>query len=696
MNRFSRLFFLSAILLLAAAFNDLFAVGALFVRPRNSTVEYQKMWIKSVDTKVDISGQIAVTTVDQVFYNEMNTSVEAIYMFPLPANATMTKLVYWVNGVQYQAEVKERGEAVKQYNEKLRQWLDPALLEYLGNNLFRLSIVPINANSDVRTTITYMEPLTYDFGLIKYDFKLNTLALSSKPLQKVSVAVDAISTDPYKTFTSPTHNNLTAAKITKISDKHYTFFFGDENFFPDKDLTIEFETQRSGISSTLQSYKPQISDSIGTDSFYALWITPPDSLTAGEQISKNIVFTADVSSSMDGTRMTQLKDALNNFLGLLTDNDKFNIITFGTFVKSFKTDLVQGTKNNIADAKNFVFQLYALGMTNIDEALTASLKQSYGDSTLNSIVFLTDGYPTFGDTLPSAILSHAQLNNKKDVRIFSFGIGSDISKSLLITLADQNHGYSKFITSNDSISLIVYDHFRRISRPVLTNISIDLGGLQSFDQYPKIINDLFWGSQLMQVGLYKSGGPFEITINGKVRTQPVTFKQTLNFSNSAGVGQNFVPRLWAKAKIENLLQLIAQYGETKELKDQIIKLSIMFQILTPYTAFYIDPTKTGVDEEKVSPDRFALQQNYPNPFNPETKITYTLPAGRSDYHVIIKIYNTLGQLVAVLADREQAPGTYSLIWNGRDMKGHQAPSGVYIYTIQTEGFSATRKMLLLR
>ena len=67
-----------------------------------------------------------------------------------------------------------------------------------------------------------------------------------------------------------------------------------------------------------------------------------------------------------------------------------------------------------------------------------------------------------------------------------------------------------------------------------------------------------------------------------------------------------MPRLWAKAKINHLMDLIAAYGETDELVDQVIDLSLRFQVLTKYTAFYIDPDEhpTDVEEESVHPEEF--------------------------------------------------------------------------------------------
>lgn len=697
MNAAIRFFpFIFSIVILITAQIEVFAVGALFSRPRFSEQAYQKMWIKSINTSINIQDQIAVTHVDQIFYNELSTSVEAIYIFPLPENAVLTELIYWVNGQQYIAEIRERQEAIKDYNTKLRQWLDPALLEYLGDNLFRLSIVPIDAQSNVRTEITYVEALNYEFGEVKYDFRLNTLQLSSQPLQTVVVNLDAKSQTPFKSFSSPTHSNSTAMQIIKISENQYNLFFGDENFYPDKDLTVVFETVRDDVNFNIVTYTPILEDSIGDYSFYSIWITPPDSVENEALIPKDIVFTADVSSSMEGIRIDQMKDALNYFLKLLNPIDKFNIVTFGTFTEKFRTDLVEADSINISEAKAYVNQLFALGLTNINEALTTSLIQSFEDTTSNNLIFLTDGNPTWGITNIDTIINNAKKNNTKDVRVFSFGIGDDVSRNLLVSLSTQNHGYAQFITSDDSIALVVNNHFNKISKPVMTDLEINTGGLDDWDLYPKSLNDLFWGSQATQLGLYNKSGQFEIRLIGKIRNENVEYKKLIAFPDTSG-GHRFVPRLWAKSKIDYILKLIDMYGETPELVNQVIELSLRFQILTKYTAFYSDPNPTGIDDNgNISPDRFFIWPNYPNPFNPETIIEYQLPSTKPSFHVVIKIYNYLGQLIAVLLDEEQSAGQYKIIWNGTDFKNNLAASGIYFYSVQAGGYTAARKMVLLR
>lgn len=97
---------------------------------------------------------------------------------------------------------------------------------------------------------------------------------------------------------------------------------------------------------------------------------------------------------------------------------------------------------------------------------------------------------------------------------------------------------------------------------------------------------------------------------------------------------------------------------------------------------------TGVDEEEGLPTKFALEQSYPNPFNPSTRIRFAVPAGG---FISVRIFNTLGQEVAVLVNEHLNPGRYEYGWNGTGY-----PSGVYFYRMQAEGFTQTKKLILLR
>ena len=104
-------------------------------------------------------------------------------------------------------------------------------------------------------------------------------------------------------------------------------------------------------------------------------------------------------------------------------------------------------------------------------------------------------------------------------------------------------------------------------------------------------------------------------------------------------------------------------------------------------------TLTGVEEDMSGPPAARLAANYPNPFNPTTMVRFGVPRPG---HVRLAVYDVAGRRVAVLVDRMMGAGEFTASWDGRDEGGRSVASGVYFARMTMEGFSATRKMVLLR
>lgn len=101
------------------------------------------------------------------------------------------------------------------------------------------------------------------------------------------------------------------------------------------------------------------------------------------------------------------------------------------------------------------------------------------------------------------------------------------------------------------------------------------------------------------------------------------------------------------------------------------------------------PASTGVEENPMGrPHDFILCQNYPNPFNPTTTVRYALPKAQ---HVVLKLYNILGQEVMTLVDKKQEPGYHTV-----EINASHLPSGLYFYVLQTSEFRAVRKIMLIK
>ncbi|MBK7142642.1 MAG: T9SS type A sorting domain-containing protein [bacterium] len=107
----------------------------------------------------------------------------------------------------------------------------------------------------------------------------------------------------------------------------------------------------------------------------------------------------------------------------------------------------------------------------------------------------------------------------------------------------------------------------------------------------------------------------------------------------------------------------------------------------PLTAALVSP------EVRIIPRSYSLAQNYPNPFNPVTSIEYSIPL---DCHVRLEVFNMLGQSVVVLVDEQKSAGVYSTPWAGTDLHGNAVASGIYLYRLSTDAYSATRKMMLVK
>jgi hypothetical protein len=112
------------------------------------------------------------------------------------------------------------------------------------------------------------------------------------------------------------------------------------------------------------------------------------------------------------------------------------------------------------------------------------------------------------------------------------------------------------------------------------------------------------------------------------------------------------------------------------------------------------PTAVYEDHNLNLPSDFSLGQNYPNPFNPATTIPFRVESGPwsvvSPIRTTLNIYNILGQKIRDLVDEKLLPGGYQVIWDSRDDRGKEVPSGVYFYQLKSGNTSETRKMVLMR
>lgn len=558
--------------------------------------------IKYHHVEVEINNQVTTTKVDQVFLNENNQDLEGVYIFPLPKDASISNFVMYVDGKAVKGEILDKDKARNIYDDIVRKMRDPALLEYIDRGAFRMSIYPIPARGEKRIQLEYSEVLKYDMGLCRYSYPLNTEKFSAKPIPSVTVTVGLKSDNPIKSVYSPSHE----IDLHRKSDNEVKVGYEASNVKPDKDFELYYTVSDKDFGLNLLSYHES-----GEDGFFMLLIAPKFEAKSDEVIEKDLIFVLDKSGSMQGEKIEQAKGALKFCVNNLKESDRFGIIAFSTDVDELESSLLPATKANIAKAEKYISKIDATGGTNIDEALQTALKKRPSVDRPMMIVFLTDGLPTVGIKDVNAIIKNVEKSKSKNLRIFAFGVGFDVNTHFLDKVAEDNGGVSQYVKPSEDIEVSVSSLYTKISEPMLSNLTFKTLAVKTKEVYPKSLPDIFKGTQLVVLGRYEGSGLTEITIDGEVRGRKNSIVNKAIFTDK-NTDNDFIPRLWAQRKVGYLLDEMRANGENNEIKDEIIRLSKKYGIITPYTSFLVLPEEEAAGLPHVARDRArreALQQS---------------------------------------------------------------------------------------
>jgi len=538
--------------------------------------------VKYHHVEVTIEDQVAVTRIDQVFVNTSKWSLEGTYVFPLPEEAAISRFDMWVNGEPVAGELHERDEARRIYEDIVRQRLDPALLEYVGRDLFQASIFPIDPGDERRIEIEYVQPLPADGGLVRYVYPLSTERFSPEPLQSVSVNVTIDSDEPIRAVYSPSH----PVSITREGENRAEVGWEAADVTPKTDFALYYTVSPENLGANLLSYRGE-----DGDGFFALLVAPSLAADTVEVVEKDVILVLDVSGSMEGEKIEQAKAALTYVLRHLNDGDRYNIVAFSSEVTTYaQTMQPAGT---LRESERFVAGLRAVGNTDINAALLEAMALA-DEERPTIVIFLTDGLPTKGVIDSALILNNVRQAAPESVRLFCFGVGDDVDTFLLDTLGRELRGVSAYVRPGRAVDEEVGTFYAKVSTPVLADVDLTVDGVSVSDIYPYPLPDVFAGQQMLVVGRYDGHGEATVELSGQVNTEERAFRYDTGFAQAGG--DDFLPGLWATRKIGFLLNQIRLYGESKETVDQIVELSIRYGIITPYTSYLVEEPEAALSE----------------------------------------------------------------------------------------------------
>jgi Ca-activated chloride channel family protein len=462
----------------------------------------------------------------------------------------------------------------------VRRVADPGLLEYAGKDLFEADVFPIEPRSTKKIELAYTQVIKAENGAVSYRYPLGSgRRLLTQPVGQISASIEVSSPVDLKNIFSPSHKIV----VIRDGEKRARLSFEGTGQDAQKDFQVYYSLSEKDFGLSLLAYREP-----GKDGYFLLLLAPKTRFDEHERMAKDVVFVLDTSGSMSGEKIDKAKAALRFGVESLDPRDRFNLISFSGEEHLMSGALSEATKEARHKAMAFIDSLRAEGGTNINDALVTALQQFHSTDRPSMIVFLTDGLPTVGTTDTKQIIKNVEEANRAHVRLFSFGVGYDVNTNLLDKLSSDNRGGSDYIEPQEDLEIKVSNFFAKINYPVLSDLRLDLGGVETERVYPRVLPDIFKGSQLVVVGRYRNSAEnATIRLTGKIGSRSQTFTFAGNSFPAEGRHNEFLPRLWATRRVGYLLEQIRLNGENKELIDEIVSLGTRFGIVTQYTSFLV-------------------------------------------------------------------------------------------------------------
>jgi len=532
--------------------------------------------LKSTSFTGQLKGMMSRMTMEMVFENIEDESIEAVYTFPVPDGAIFLGLTIEMTDQVYQTIVMERKEATNAYEESVTDGNAAILVEEVSTNLYSMQIGNIPPQSDVKIEYQYSVLHEWRDGLLRWRlptvlaprYGQSGLAPHHQP------EVDLFTKHDFK-FELDVEGFL--SELPCMSPSHPMKFvregdalklaLGYEQDVLNRDLVIHFQQDDDREADVVSALWDQ---DINNQYCALLSLCTPD-VTDFVSEPKIIKILIDCSGSMTGESIKQARIALRQIMQEIRPEDKVMIWKFGSSVEKLQNKPV-----GINEVDDDIFHRIQadLGGTELFKAMNSIAKQGNTFSVKNADVFLiTDGEVWNEDSAYSKLMD--ALGNKQ--RVFSVGVGRAVSTEVLNKLAEDTGGSVELVTPDEKMSARITSHFKRLYAPRINLQNINWPTHPDFvDDYPII----FSGDTAYIGARFKKKPEGEVTINATYdEGKPIGW--TCEFSDKPYEAN-------AETVMPVLARSITARQMTKSDKDTSLKLAIDYQLLSEQTACYVE------------------------------------------------------------------------------------------------------------
>ena len=553
-------------------------------------------------TAVDasVAGHVGTVKVRQRFENPFDTKIEAVYVFPLPERAAVSEFLMVIGDRTIRGIVREKEEAEAIYRHARAQGYRASLLVQRRPNVFEQKVANIEPGRAIDVDITYFHTLNYRDGWYSFVFPMVVGPRYNPPGHAEPIGAvprGGGATNPGGTavqYLPPDERSghdigirvridagVTIEEIrssheitsTRERPESASLTLAQGTAIPNRDFVLDFRVAGRTVKSNLLTYtNPE-----NGEGFFTLMLIPPlDAVTVARR-PMEMVFVIDCSGSMDGRPLVQAKEAVATAFARLEPTDTFQIIRFSDRASQFGRAPLPASEQNLAAARRYLSELDSDGGTQMIEGIRAALDFPHSRTHFRFVSFMTDGYIGNESEILAAV--HRRVGAS---RIFSFGVGSSVNRYLLERMAKAGRGVAAYLGLDDSAEDVMAAFFDRVSRPALTDIEIDWGGMTVSETYPARLPDLFVGRPLVVAGKFR-GRAREIAVSGTAGESRRTLTPNASPGSTAGPS---IAKVWARSKIADLAdRQIAGGDPDGELRDAITRVALRHKLASAYTSF---------------------------------------------------------------------------------------------------------------
>jgi Ca-activated chloride channel homolog len=576
--------------------------------------------LEEMEITVQIDNGDARVFVRQVFANHTAAIEEGNYVFALPTRATVSDFAVWDGPTRIPAVILERKRAEEIYNQLKQQSIDPGLLqmgergaeEAKRSAIFSARIVPIQAYGTKRLEFEYHESIPVENLKSYFAIPLRPDAYQAQAARHLRINFELRSAHALNNFQAVA--KAFPLKLDENSPHLVKAHFEGQNVSLTEDFVTTFDLHRAGTD-TLQvithrnpiSAQPSPTEiapirSNNEPGFFAaetlLGGGKSQSAASGDRAkdsgaSKTLIILLDTSLSMQWEKLERSYQALETLLQTLKPDDKFSLILFNNQTQSFQPSPIPADNGAIQRALDFVRASRLRGGTDLQRALDEGLRQSSNSGGKLYLVLLSDGGATRGTIQNGKLAAWYETAWKRlpeagRPKTYIFGVGDDANLPLLKMLARED-GVLENVLSTEPMDFKLNSFLSKIGRSPIGQLQLSITPGAAVDSVYALQDSAFSGSMAAWVGRFQKAQPdTAFTVRGVRDGEPFAISTKENLPRES-FDHPQLPRLWARARVDALLEKIQREGEDQASIDEIIRLARQYKFVTPYTSFLAVP-----------------------------------------------------------------------------------------------------------